>query len=84
MAKSTLREFLDAGSQEFLVANQDRIPKGWLNRQQIEEKTGMGKWLVNRRLKRLQTIGKVQVKEFRVKCGNNMRHVPYYYLPDYC
>lgn len=84
MAKSTLKEFIDGGNREFLDSMQDKVPPGWLSRQQIEAKTGMKKYFVNRRMKRLTALGKVKVQVFRVKCGNNVRPMPHYYLPDYC
>lgn len=84
MAKCTLREFLDKANVEYQASQQDKIPRGWLSCADICRKTGMGKWLVLRRMNRLKKLEKVKVKDFRVLAGNNVRPVPHYYLPDYC
>lgn len=58
----------------------DKVPKGFLTRQEVAKEMGKGIHQTDIFLKRLVSANKAEKKSFRVQTGAGIRPVPHYRL----
>lgn len=68
-----------------LANQQEEVPKGWLNSDQVAEKLGVNRTQALKFLKKLRAMKLVEMTYFR-RCVNDdfglVRKVPFYRLPE--
>jgi hypothetical protein len=61
-----------------ITLTEDNVPEGWFTRKEFQDKAGCAENTAAHKIGKLVKMNMLDVKMFRIKCGNNVRKIPHY------